>query len=71
MRTPVNAQLREAAFVQARLLDRFIALACDEQERCDGFTRDSLDDLIETLRDERRALGDFVRPQLVAVPKAA
>jgi hypothetical protein len=67
----VNTRLQDAAFIQARLLDNFIALAREEQDRAAGFTRDSLGDLIESLREERRALGHFIQPRLVPVSQAA
>ncbi|HYE50752.1 MAG TPA: hypothetical protein VEB20_14250 [Azospirillaceae bacterium] len=67
MRPFVHNDLEEAAFVQARLLDHFISLAREAQDREAGFTRDSLNDLIDELREERRAVGALTRPRLVPV----
>lgn len=67
-RLPPN--LLEAAFVQARLLDQFIAVAREAQDRESGFTHESLNDLIDTLRDERRSIGTMARPRLVSVKPA-
>lgn len=63
----VQPDLQDAAFVQARLLDKFIALARDVAEQEAGFTRESVSDLIDILREERRAVGQLARPRLVAV----
>ncbi len=63
----VSADLENAAFVQARLLDHFISLAREAQDREAGFTRESLKELIDELREERRAVGAIARPRLVAV----
>lgn len=67
MRRPLNSNLEEAAFVQARLLDHFIAMAREVQDQEGGFTRDSLNDLIDNLREERRNMGQMTRPRLVAI----
>ncbi len=64
---PLHRNLEDAAFIQARLLDRFIAMAREAQDRETGFTRDSLNDLIETLREDRKNLGPATRPRLVAI----
>lgn len=62
----IRHDLEDAAFVQARLLDRFIAMAREAADAEAGFTRESLGDLIECLRDERRNVGQILRPRLVA-----
>lgn len=67
MRRPLSSNLEEAAFVQARLLDNFIAMAREVQDQEAGFTRDSLNDLIDNLREERRNMGQMTRPRLVSV----
>ncbi|MFC7335277.1 hypothetical protein [Rhodocista pekingensis] len=63
----MQPDLEDAAFVQARLLDHFIAIARDTAEQEGGFTRESLGDLIEALREERRTIGQLARPRLVGV----
>lgn len=71
MKHPVNRELEEAAFVQARLLDGFIALAKEAWDQERGFARDSIGDLIETLREERRDLGRIARPRIVTLARRA
>jgi len=61
----IHPELEDAAFVQARLLDRFISMAREVQDTESGFTKDSLSDLIETLREERRTVGQVARPRLI------
>lgn len=63
---PVRGDLQNAAFVQARLLDQFITLARETQDAETGFTRDSLSDLLDSLRDQRRDVGYAVRPRVIA-----
>lgn len=67
----VSRHLEEAAFVQARLLDGFIALAKEAWDREQGFTRESIGDLLDTLREERRSLGQLARPRVIALPRQA
>ncbi|MFM2042678.1 MAG: hypothetical protein RLY86_1254 [Pseudomonadota bacterium] len=61
-----RGELQDAVFIQARLLDQFIALTREVSDGETGFTRDSLGDLMETLREQRRSVGTALRPRLVA-----
>ncbi len=71
MKRTLSRELEEAAFVQARLLDGFIALAKEAWDDERGFARESIGDLIEALREERRSLGQFARPRVVQLPRRA
>jgi len=64
-RARFGRNLEDAAFVQAKLLDQFITMAREVQDAESGFTRDSLADLLEQLRDQRREMGDVLRPRVV------
>lgn len=62
---PLKGDLQDAAFVQARLLDQFIALARETVDTETGFTRESLNELLESLRDQRRSMGTAIRPRVI------
>lgn len=62
---PFKGDLQDAAFVQARLLDQFITLVRETQDTESGFTRDSLAELLDSLRDQRKEVGVAVRPRVV------
>ncbi len=54
----MEQEVRLAATTHARLLDRFIQLTEDEaQKHTEGFTAESLRELLLVLRDERRTYG--------------
>ena len=58
--TSIAAELRVAATLHARLLDSFIEQVRAEMNRCpDGYTRDSLTEMLENLRKDRQTY-DFV-----------
>lgn len=65
----IESEIRRAAYIHASLLDSFIALT--EAELADhdsGFIAESLQELLETLRSERRAYGSV--GGVMAVPMA-
>lgn len=54
----VNDEVQHAAFVHARLLDGFIqATELEMAQQDDGFLKESLRELLEVLRKERRVYG--------------
>lgn len=57
-RLPIDADLRQSAQVHARLLDQFMAITRQELARHESaFVQESLQELLGTLRDERRTYG--------------
>jgi len=66
-KAPLPRSLQESAFVQAQLLDQFIALAREAMDGQTGFARESLLDLVDHLRDQRRTVGTALRPRLVGL----
>jgi hypothetical protein len=76
MRGPaIESDIRQSCHVHARLLDAFIALTAAELERCaQGFVEESLSELLETLRSERKvygALGGVMPIQAAGIENAA
>ncbi|QJE72581.1 hypothetical protein HHL28_05240 [Aerophototrophica crusticola] len=66
----IESEVRHSARVHAGLLDSFIALTEAELARhANGFVEESLRELLETLRNERRAYGVIggVAPVLMPV----
>lgn len=54
----INDEVQHAAFVHARLLDGFIqATELEMAQQEEGFLRESLRELLEVLRNERRGYG--------------
>lgn len=62
----ISQELRSIAAVQARLVDRFIDLVQAELGRTETqFARETLRDMLGSLRDERDAYRGLVGLQLV------
>ena len=62
----IAAELRTAAFTHAKLLDQFIALVQAEMEQVPaGSVQESLAELLEDLRNQRRSCGMVGGVQLV------
>ena len=56
--TAIATELRTSALVHARLLDNFIELTRTELERAnEDYVRESLSDMLDGLRADRRAYG--------------
>lgn len=54
----IETEIRRSCHVHARLLDAFIALTTAELDRQGpGFVEESLQELLETLRTERKIYG--------------
>jgi len=70
-RSHVAADINEACLVHARLLDSFIELVREELKATDSaFLEDSLNEMMEQLRSERRLYGT-VTPLVRLVPPMA
>lgn len=63
-----DCEISHSCRVHARLLDTFIALTEGElaEQETGGFVQESLQELLETLRIERRTYGLMAVPVLVA-----
>ncbi len=73
-RFPIDAELCQSAQVHARLLDRFMAITRQELARHEtDFVQESLQELLTTLRDERRTYGTLgaVAPVIADLGDAA
>ena len=67
MRRPyISAELRDACRTHVRLLDKLIELTASELEASSSdFTTESLQELLESMREERRTYGAFASPVTV------
>lgn len=71
----IKTDVRHSCLVHARLLDAFIALTTAELDRQgNGFVSESLTELLESLREERKVygvLGGIAPAPLIAIGNAA